>query len=242
LFGIHRGVATGVAERQGRFVQASGGTLFLDEIGDLAPSLQPKLLRALENGEVLPLGAPAAVAVNVRVVAATNMNLAEGIQTGRFRRDLLYRIAGAELSIPPLRDRPEDILPLARHFAREAAGRKGTTLQGVDLDAARVLVGYGWPGNVRELRHVIFRAAALADGPILHRELLPASLANDSDPNLGDVLLGFREDWRTANERFARAYFQRLIEECDGNMTEVARRSGLGRSTLYERLKDLGLR
>ncbi len=242
LFGIHRGVATGVTERQGRFLQASGGTLFLDEIGDFPLHLQPKLLRALESGEVLPLGAPSPVAVDVRIVAATNTDLGEALRSGRFRRDLHYRLAGAEIAIPPLRERPEDILPLARHFVRQAASRKGAMFQGVDLDAARILVGHPWPGNARELRHVIFRAVALADGPILHRDLLPASLAKDSDQDLGDVFLGFREDWRTASARFAGAYFKRLIEECGGNMTEAARRSGLGRSTLYEKLKELGLR
>jgi two-component system NtrC family response regulator len=242
LFGIQKGVATGVGERTGRFVQASGGTLFLDEVGDLPLELQPKLLRALESGEVLPLGAPAPVKVDVRIVAATNAELREAVKEKRFRQDLLYRLAGAEVRVAPLRERPEDVLPLARHFAKEAAESHGVRFQGIDVDAASALIGYAWPGNVRELRHVIARAVALADGPILHEELLPAEITGTADRTLGDALLGLREDWRTANDAFARLYFSQLIERCDGNMTEAARRAGLGRSTLYAKLGELGVK
>lgn len=132
-------------------------------------------------------------------------------------------------------------MPLARHFAKEAAESHGMRFQGIDVDAASALIGYAWPGNVRELRHVVARAVALADGPILHEELLPAGVTGTADRTLGDALLGLREDWRTAHDAFARLYFTQLIERCDGNMTEAARRAGLGRSTLYAKLGELGV-
>ncbi len=192
LFGIEKNVATGVSSRAGHFRQAHGGTLFLDEIADLPASLQPKLLRALECGAVTPLGAPLPVPVDVRIVAATNAAVdgASGLpESGRLRSDLFYRLAGAILHIPPLRARTEDILPLARHFAREAARRQGCGVRGIDLGAARLLLGYRWPGNVRELRHAMYRAVALADGSLLHAALLPPAIRNDSDAGLGGVLL-----------------------------------------------------
>ncbi len=242
LFGIERAVATGVAARAGRFVLASGGTLFLDEIGDLPESLQPKLLRALESGEVTPLGASAPVRVDVRLVAATHRDLhAQAAAGAGFRRDLLFRVAGAVLAIPALRERPEDVLPLARWFAREAARASGQHFAGLDLEAARLLAGYPWPGNVRELRHVMLRAIALADGPVLTPDLLPPEIHGHGDRERGDLMLAGHEEWRVARERFERFYFARLVERC-ANLTEAARVAGLARSHLYRKLEELGLR
>ncbi len=241
LFGIEKGVATGVGERTGRLVQASGGTLLLDEVGDLPPALQPKLLRALESGEVQPVGAPAAVPVDVRIVAATHRDLHAEAEQGHFRRDLLYRIAGAVVRVPPLRERPEDVLPLARAFARQAAAVQGHPFRGIDLQAARMLVGYAWPGNVRELRHAIARAVALADGPVLHLSLLPAEVAGGSNAAVGGMLLGLEGNWREARQRFDRIYFARLLERCGGNLAEAARLAGLARSNLYRKLEEFRL-
>ncbi len=242
LFGIYRGVATGVAERVGRFQQASGGTLFLDEVGDLPLPLQPKILRALESGEILPVGGPEYVKVDVRVLSATHLDLRQAIRENLFRQDLLFRLAGAEILVPPLRARPEDILPLARHFAREAAAGLGSRFLGMDLEAAALLLGYTWPGNVRELRHVIARAVALSDGPILQEALLPPEVRRESDRALGDALLSLREDYRTASEAYARLYFTHLLARHGGNLSEAARKAGIGRTTLYTRLQELGLR
>ena len=242
LFGIYRGVATGVAERVGRFQQASGGTLFLDEVGDLPFPLQPKILRALESGEILPVGGPEYVKVDVRVLSATHLDLRQAIRENLFRQDLLFRLAGAEILVPPLRARPEDILPLARHFAREAAAGLGSRFLGMDLEAAALLLGYTWPGNVRELRHVVARAVALSDGPILQEALLPPEIRRESDRALGDALLSLREDYRTASEAYARLYFTHLLARHGGNLSEAARKAGIGRTTLYTRLQELGLR
>jgi DNA-binding NtrC family response regulator len=241
LFGIEKGVATGVGERTGRLLQASGGTILLDEIGDLPSPLQPKLLRALESGEVLPVGAPRAVKIDVRIVSATHRDLHGEADRGVFRRDLLYRIAGAVVRVPPLRERPEDVLPLARAFARQAAAVQGHPFRGIDLQAARLLAGYAWPGNVRELRHAIARAVALADGPVLHPSLLPPEITGRGNPAMGGMLLGIEGSWREARQGFDRIYFARLLERCGGNLTEAARLAGLARSNLYRKLQELRL-
>ncbi|MDQ7006202.1 MAG: sigma 54-interacting transcriptional regulator [Acidobacteriota bacterium] len=242
LFGIEQGVATGVSARRGRFQLASGGTLFLDEVADLPPALQPKLLRALESLEITPLGAPSPVSVHVRLVAASHQDLEQRVREGTFRRDLLYRLAGAVVEVPPLRERPEEILPLARRFASQAAGVRGGSFEGIDVRAARQLLNYDWPGNVRELRHVVFRALALADGPILHEDLLPAEVRGAADEGKGEIFLGLGGTYRGARERFERLYFTSLLESCGGNHAEAARRAGLSRSSLYRKLAELGLR
>ena len=242
LFGIEKAVATGVAPRPGKFALASGGTLFLDEIGDLPSHLQPKLLRALENGHIHPLGAPAPIPVDVRVVSASHQDLRALVEKGRFREDLLYRLAGAVIHIPPLRERPEDIFPLVRFFAAEAAREQGKRFLGLDRECARVLLGYSWPGNVRELRHVVSRAVALADGEILHAGLLPREITGRSDTERGEALLHLSGTWREAKEHFERAYFHALLQRSGGNLSKAARSAGLSRSFLYRKLEELGLR
>lgn len=242
LFGIERGVATGVSARKGRMVLADGGTLFLDEVADLPRALQPKLLRALETLEITPLGAPDSTPVDVRIISATHQDLEEKIRDGSFRRDLLYRLAGAVIKVPPLRERPEEILPLARLFARHAAEYRGLPFRGIDIHAARRLLGHRWTGNVRELRHAITRAVALADGPILHAELLPGEIRDEADENQGEYLLGLDDDYRGAREKFERLYFTQLLQRCEGNHTRAARLAGLSRSSLYRKLEELGLR
>ncbi len=242
LFGIEKDVATGVAPRPGKFVLASGGTLFLDEIGDLPSHLQPKLLRALENGHVHPVGAPAPIPVDVRVVSASHQDLRALVRDGRFREDLLYRLAGAVVHVPPLRERPEDIFPLVRFFAARAARDQGKRFLGVDRECAQFLLGYPWPGNVRELRNVVSRAVALADGEILHPALLPRELVGKSDPERGEAFLCLDGTWREARDHFERAWFRALLQRAGGNLSKAARLAGLSRSFLYRKLEDLGLR
>jgi DNA-binding NtrC family response regulator/pSer/pThr/pTyr-binding forkhead associated (FHA) protein len=242
LFGIETGVATGVTARPGKFSLASGGTLFLDEVGDLPDVLQPKLLRALESGEIAPLGAPSAVPVDVRIVAASHQDLEEKSRRGEYRRDLLYRLAGAIVRVPPLRERPEEVLPLARHFAVELSRSRGVPFEGLSMAAAQALLGYSWPGNVRELRHAVARAVALTDGPILGPEVLPPEVDATSDETQGRVMLGLSKEFKSARRDFERLYLSALVERCGGNMTEASRLAGMSRSSLYRKLDELGLR
>lgn len=242
LFGIERGVATGVQARPGKFRLASGGTLFLDEVGDLPSHLQPKLLRALETGEILPLGGSEPIQVDVRIVSATNQDLRGRTDDGSFRSDLFYRLAGAVIKIPPLRDRTDDIVPLARQFASAASIEAGRTFRGFEREFLETLLGYAWPGNVRELKHAIERAAAMAQGPILAARHLPEEVLASTDKELGETLLGVRDEWRTARDRFARLYFRNLLEKHGDNMSSAATKAGMSRSNLYKLLDELGLR
>ncbi len=241
LFGIEKGVATGVSARPGRMAQAHGGTLFLDEIGDLPPALQPKLLRALETREITPLGAPAPMQVDLRLVAATHANLRERALSNSYRRDLYFRLAGSTLHVLPLRERPEDILPLARQFAEQIAHDGEHPFTGIDLAAARLLLGHTWPGNVRELKHAIERAVAFSDGPILHAGVLPPEITLAADTSHGDFLLALRREYRHAKLEFERLFFTRLLARCGGDRAEAIQRSGLSRSQFYAKLAELGL-
>ena len=168
LFGHKRGAFTGaVDDHVGLFQRAHGGTLFLDEIGETSPSFQVKLLRVLQEGEVRPVGSPRAVPVDVRVLAATHRRLDDEVRDGRFREDLYYRVAGITLQMPPLRERPGDIVPIAERLLDSVAQELGRPGARFDDDARAVLMGYPWPGNIRELRNEIARALALTDGPLL---------------------------------------------------------------------------
>jgi DNA-binding NtrC family response regulator len=242
LFGIETGVATGVSAREGKFALASGGTLFLDEVGDLPDGLQPKLLRALESGEIAPLGAPTPFAVDVRIVAASHQDLEAKIRRGEYRRDLLYRLAGAIIRVPPLRERPEEILPMARHFAVELSRSRGVPFEGLSMPAAQAMLGYSWPGNVRELRHAVARSVALSDGPVLGPEVLPEEVDATTDESAGQVFLGLGKPLKRARRDFERLYLEALIDRCGGNLTEASRRAGMSRSSLYRKLEELGLK
>ena len=174
LFGHAKGAFTGAhAVQLGFFRSAHRGTLFLDEIGELPLHLQPKLLRALEAGQITPLGSDVPVEVDTRLVAATNRDLADAVREGRFREDLYYRINVVELIVPPLRERSDDILPLARQFAIEFAGAPIR----LSPQTVQCLVSYGWPGNVRELRNAIQRACLLCRGDLIMPEHLPPKIA-----------------------------------------------------------------
>ena len=174
LFGIEGGVATGVQARRGKFELAHGGTLFLDEIGDLQPQLQAKLLRALQEREVVRVGGHQAIPVDVRLVAATNRNLETLFAEGRFREDLYYRLKGVEIELPPLRERREDIPHLVRHFAEEFCRRERIPAPAFDREALALLLAYDYPGNVRELQNVVEGALSLAEGRV---EVGPGALA-----------------------------------------------------------------
>lgn len=248
LFGHERGAFTGAFERKvGRFQEADGGTLFLDEVGEMPLDAQVKLLRVLQTGEVQSLGARHGREVDVRVVAATNRRLAEEVEAGRFREDLFYRLNVVQVTIPPLRERTGDIPALARHLLARIAGQPGLRPLGITDEALRLLVGYEWPGNVRQLQNALFRAAVLCDGHALTPDDFPQIAAmggrRPTSPQAqgGGVTL-FRPDGNLRPLGDIEADVIRLaIGHYRGRMTEVARRLGIGRSTLYRKLGELGI-
>jgi DNA-binding NtrC family response regulator len=232
LFGHERGAFTGAHRASpGLFRSANGGTLFLDEVGELSPVLQAKLLRALQQREVRPLGATAALAVDVRIVAATNRDLAADVRSGRFRADLFYRLRVVALSIPPLRERPEDIAPLASRFL--ALASRGGRIQGFQPEVLDALAAHPWEGNVRELQNAIEAAAALARGPLIGLADLRLGDARPSRPAPRDLPLALSA-WEAACLREA-------MTHAGGDVPRAARILGIGRSTLYRKLAQHGL-
>src|SRR6202161_1175114 len=174
LFGHEKGSFTGATERHvGKFVEASGGTLFLDEVGELPGPAQVKLLRAIQEGEVEPVGARKPVKVDVRIISATNRDLIADVKQGRFREDLFYRLHGFPISVPPLRDRPADIPALARHFLARFAAEEGKRIRSVTPEVLRLLTAFNWPGNIRQLENAVFRAVVLAEADAVGLDEFP---------------------------------------------------------------------
>lgn len=230
LFGHTRGAFTGAGEaRQGFFRAADGGTLFLDEIGELPLHLQPKLLRALESGQITPVGSDGSVDVDVRLVAATNRDLEEEVAQGRFRDDLYYRINVVELTVPPLRERQSDILPLARNFAADFAGGPVR----LSPQTTECLLTYPWPGNVRELRNAIQRACLLCRGDVILPEHLPPKLAAQAGTGRAEPATGGRLS------QVERATILAVLAECNGNRTHAAKKLGISRRALIYKLRAM---
>lgn len=230
LFGHTAGAFTGAAKsRQGFFRAADGGTLFLDEIGELPLTLQPKLLRALETGQISPVGSDSPIAADARLVAATNRDLEKAVADGHFREDLYYRINVVELQLLPLRDRREDVLPLARKFASEFAG----ALVRLSPQCLQCLLSYHWPGNVRELRNAIQRACLLCRGDVIMPEHLP--------PKIASLGLALSEDGEDQNRlsQVERATIVATVEECGGNRTQAAKKLGISRRALIYKLQAI---
>ena len=275
LFGHEKGAFTGATEKHiGKFAEADGGTLFLDEVGELPGPAQVKLLRALQEGEIEPVGGRKSVKVDVRIISATNRDLIADVKAGRFREDLFYRLHVFPLSVPPLRQRRDDVPELARHFLTRIAAEEGKRVRGISGEALGLLAAYHWPGNVRQLENAIFRAVVLADGdeiginefPQIAAQLSsdeiaaqpliepsPAMVASWPEPDgaMGQQsphmtaahslpLTDARGDVRPLDDierdaiRFALSHYR-------GQMSEVARRLRIGRSTLYRKLEGLGL-
>jgi DNA-binding NtrC family response regulator len=302
LFGHERGAFTGAAERHdGKFVEASGGTLFLDEVGELPPAIQVKLLRAIQEGEVEPVGAKRTIRVNVRIISATNRNLMAEVRAGRFREDLFYRLHVFPIRVPPLRERPEDIPDLTRHFLVRFSAEEGKRIRAMSAETLHMLTSHRWPGNVRQLENAIFRAVVLADGEEItcgefpqiavqnadaepaKQSMGPAAAAHGAEadqpcdargmpvaieapllldngvglgrdhpiipgpppghPGQDGTLLNLLNDGGDVRPlddieaeviRFALAHYR-------GQMSEVARRLRIGRSTLYRKLDNLGI-
>jgi DNA-binding NtrC family response regulator len=284
LFGHERGSFTGATERHtGKFIEASGGTLFLDEVGELPAAAQVKLLRAIQEGEVEPVGARKPVKVDVRLVSATNRDLIADVRAGRFREDLFYRLHVFPITVPPLRERSADVPALARHFLARFAAEEGKRIRLITPDALGVLTAFRWPGNIRQLENAVFRAVVLAEADSIGVAEFPQIAAHiaqrqpgpegnqptsppGTDPDASDLRPGVFEDHvpglstpmapaalidalplldaegdvRPLEDleadliRFAVAHYR-------GQMSEVARRLRIGRSTLYRKLDSLGL-
>ncbi|MFZ4577212.1 MAG: sigma 54-interacting transcriptional regulator [Myxococcota bacterium] len=247
LFGHIRGAFTGaVATRKGALAEAHGGTLFLDEIGELDLDLQPKLLRALEKREIKPVGSNERVAVDVRIVAATNRDLAQMVREGTFREDLYYRLAVIRVNLPPLRRRSADIPLLVNHFLAELQSRNPRAgVLSVSFETMRQLQAYPWPGNVRELRNHIERAAVLSDGKELQVHLdAGLSLPGREPRGQGldvDYDLPFKDAKARLVDAFERAYWQRALDAHQWNISAAARATGLHRKSLEYLIKKLDL-
>ena len=274
LFGHKKGAFTGaIADQPGKFAEANGGTLFLDEIGELPAAAQAKLLRALQDGEIDPVGATRPERVNVRVISATNRRLLSLAQSGEFREDLYYRLNVFPIYLPPLRDRREDIAPLAGHFLARFAAEIGKPVTGLSPAARDLLDAYAWPGNVRQLENTLYRAVVLSDGgelaPVDFPQLVADARGRDESARLAatqplpsapvhiDAARPIREksdrrelladrflasDGEVAPlETVERDLIEFALRRYGGRMSKVARVLGIGRSTLYRKLKDYGL-
>ncbi|MBI4012400.1 MAG: sigma 54-interacting transcriptional regulator [Candidatus Rokubacteria bacterium] len=245
LFGHERGAFTG-AERTkpGMFEVADRGTLFLDEIGEMPLGLQVKLLRALQEREIRRVGGTKLIPVDVRLVSATNRDLAESVRKHEFREELFYRVNVIQIALPPLRERAGDVPLLAYHFLRCYGRNRERPLEGIDADALAVLEGYAWPGNIRELQNVIERACALADGPTLQLRDLPEHVrgrgrAAAAVPGKDLPLREARETWLRL---FTQDYLTDLLRRHGGNISQAAKTAGVDRKTLHRLLAKFGLK
>jgi DNA-binding NtrC family response regulator len=232
LFGYVRGAFTGAVQaKQGLLEAAQGGTLFLDEIGDMPVDLQAKLLRALQEREVKPVGSTERRPINVRIIAATNRDLESAIRSGTFRQDLYFRLNVVQVKLPPLRDRKSDIPLLVTAFLEKFSDPRGP-VRTISEDAMRRLIAYDWPGNVRELENAIERAVALGSGPILHVGDLPSNLqypTSELAPEKDEIL---------PLEELERRAILRTLRETGGDKLSAARMLGIGKTTLYRKLKQ----
>jgi len=237
LFGYEKGAFTGADARKiGHFEQASGSTLFLDEVGELKRDLQVKLLRTLQEREVLRVGGTEPVPVDVRVVAATNRDLEREVREGRFREDLFYRLNVIPIALPPLRGRRTDIPLLVEHFLAKH-GEPGRT-RGIAPEALEALVGYAWPGNVRELESVVERTLLLADGDVVRLDDLPPAVRMRSRTLAGGLPIDIPEEGLDL-DGLERSLILRALEKAGGNVTRAARLLGLSRRTLQYRLEKI---
>jgi len=254
LFGYEEGAFTGAVERKcGKLEATDGGTLFLDEIGEMAPGLQAKFLRVLEEHEVIPIGGNKPVRINVRIIGATNKDLEEAVRKGNFREDLFYRFNVVQIKLPPLRDRREDILPLARHFISLSEEQINTGPKELSKGVEDYLMRYGWPGNVMELENSIKRACLLSQGAVLkiedfdfsHREVKSIS------GFLEDKLKGFMQGIKTFEEfnlydtvisEVEKALISMVLRETKGNQIKASKLLGINRNTLRKKINELRIK
>ena len=246
LFGQAAGNLSAPGSRPGRFELAAGGTLFLDEIDSVPLHLQPALLRALQDGEGARVGETATYGVNVRLIAATRVDLAQRAREGAFRQELYYRLSVIPIQLPALRERVPDIAELARHFMRKFRMHLNHKVSAIEPDAERLLCRYPWPGNVRELENVIERALLFCDGASITAAELPEAIRRgDAEPgelSLGNSVDGLKEQVKAATLRLERELIDRALRETHGNVTHAARLLKISRKGLQLKMKELGLR
>jgi len=234
LFGHVRGAFTGaVRDKPGLFELAGSGTLFLDEIGEVSGTVQAKLLRALQEREIRRVGGDRDIKVNARVVAATNRDLKAAVAAGTFREDLYFRLGAFVITVPPLRERREDIPPLVHDFVRRAATRMKKDVKTVSAEAMTVLMNYSWPGNVRELEHAIERAVILANGPSIRVRELPREVSQKTRQRPSDNSLDLQEQEQSMIER--------ALERFSGNRRQAAEALKISTVTLWRKMKQYGL-
>ncbi|ADV83624.1 sigma-54-dependent transcriptional regulator [Terriglobus saanensis] len=244
LFGHERGAFTGaMAQKRGKFEAADGGTIFLDEIGELPLSLQPKLLRVLQEHTFERVGGTASIHADVRVIAATNRPLEDDVEQKTFRADLFYRLNAFTVRLPPLRERQSDILPLAEYFLARYAQRNQLALTGLTADAIVALQNYSFPGNVRELEHLIERAAVKAGGRAITAEQIQEELAKEkgAGPGVFDTQAAVALPFHDAVASWERHLINLALKASHGNKSDAARRLGIHRRLLYEKLTQFGL-
>ncbi len=234
LFGCKKGAFTDAVDRPGLFRIANRGTIFLDEIGDTSLQMQVKLLRVLQERMIRPVGETKEIPIDVRVIAATNVNLAQMVAEKKFRDDLYHRLNVIPIQVPPLRERGRDVLQLARVFLRKFAAEHKMRVSAFSSGAERALRSHNWPGNVRELENTIERAVVLCNG-----EKVDVTDLKLSDLYAGNVPQG--DTWLEAEEEFKRSYFKRVLRECGGNITHAAKKAALSRTHFSKTLKRLGL-
>jgi DNA-binding NtrC family response regulator len=247
LFGHVKGAFTGaIRNHTGKIVLADGGTLFLDEVSEMPPRLQAKLLRVIQDGEVMPVGGTSPIRVDVRFVAATNRELDQALRDGSFRQDLYYRLAVVTLKLPPLRERAADILLLAEEFLRKSTERHGKSIRGFSGQAREALVRYHWPGNVRELENKIERAVLMCTGEVV--EAADLELGEPRVSGAGEELLGSPEvcagpppAYREAKSAFERRYLEALLRHTRGNVSVASQISGIHRPDIYRMVRKHGL-
>lgn len=235
LFGTEAGAFTGATARKGKIEYAHRGTFFLDEIGDMPLSLQAKLLRVLEEREITRLGSNETVEVDVRFMAATNVDLCKAVEENRFRRDLYYRLRVLEIVLPPLRERQEDIPLLVDHFIREFSQKNGKRIRGISPEVRRLLFRHSWPGNVRELKACIETMVVSAQGEVLTLEDAPEWILESTQDFSLRIPPGY--SWKEYEEAIIRS----TLELTKGNRAEAAKTLGIGERTLYRRIKEFGL-
>jgi DNA-binding NtrC family response regulator len=246
LFGHEKGAFTGaVATHPGKFEQATGGTIFLDEVGEMSASAQARLLRVLQERVLQRVGGTETIELDVRVISASNRDLAKMVEEGSFRQDLFYRLVVFPITLPPLRDRREDIPLLVEHFLEKHARDAGKRVTTVEARAMEAMASHGWPGNVRELENVIHRTLLVSSGLELTFDDLPPGIGGDgaSAASVSRPAPSSGGEGGTLNlEELERETIVRAMEQNKGNLSDVARQLGIGRSTLYRKLEQYGLR
>jgi transcriptional regulator with GAF, ATPase, and Fis domain len=245
LFGHKRGAFTGaIADKKGLFEAADSGTIFLDEIGDITPKLQAELLRVLDSGDVRPVGGTAVKKVDIRLIAATNKNLDQGVKDGWFREDLYYRLNVFTINMPPLRNRLESIPTLAHHFLAKARQKLNKNLVGIEERAVKAMTQYPWPGNIREMQNIIERAAVLSHDEIIRLGNLPLVFAENYAERALDIpdLTSFKHEREPHILRVEKKLIQRYLTEAEGNISQAARLANIPRRTFYRLLDKHGLK